>query len=70
MVLTQAEELDVLHYYHLVVLHFIERAVDDLADVHPIPAGQNFMACSTRSGRARESFALGILAEFRPACPG
>ena len=31
VVLAHAEELDVLHHHHLVVLHFVQRAVDDLA---------------------------------------
>src|ERR1700722_346584 len=40
MVLAHAEELDVLHDDHLVVLHGKQRAVDDFVDVRGITAGE------------------------------
>jgi hypothetical protein len=40
VVLAQAKKLDVLHHHHLVVLHFEQGAVDNLADVHAIATGE------------------------------
>ena len=66
VVLAHAEELDVLHHHHLVVLHFVERAVDDLVDVHAVAAGQELAAPCRRAPacRARPS-RVGIFAQLR-----
>ena len=40
MVLAQAEELDVLHHDHFVVLHFVKRAIHQLLNVRVVSAGR------------------------------
>jgi hypothetical protein len=40
MVFAQAEELDVLHDYHCIVLYLEQSVIDDSMDVRPVAAGK------------------------------
>ena len=63
VVLAHAEELDVLHDHHLVVFHFVDGAVDDLADIRAVAARQKTQRLFDALGRAHQAFALGVFAE-------
>ena len=63
VVLAQAEELDVLHHHHLVVLHVVQRAVQDIFDVHLVAAGQKAQRLVDALRRAQQAIALRVLAQ-------
>src|ERR1039458_913980 len=65
VVLAHAEELDVPHDHHLVVLHFVQRTVDQLADVHLVAARQEFERLVHALRSFLQAFALRIFHQHR-----
>ena len=69
VVLAHAEELDVLHDHHLVVLHVEQSPVDDLVDVHRVAAGEELQRPLGAQRRAHQAFALGIFTQLAEDFP-
>src|ERR1039458_8161205 len=63
VVLAQAEELDVPHHHHFVVLHLVQRSIQNLLDVHSKTAGQEAQGLVHTLGRTRQAIALRVLAQ-------
>ena len=66
MVLAHAEEFDVAHHHHLVVLYFVQRAVEHLLDIGSVAAGEELERLIDALGRAPQALAAGILAQASP----
>jgi hypothetical protein len=69
VVLTEAEDFDVLDNHHLVVGDLVERAVQDLIHILMIAAGQKTQGPSHALGRFEQPVARGILAQFADQHP-
>src|SRR5688572_25764380 len=69
VVLAEAEELDVAHDHHLVVVDAETRAVDQSVWIDVVPRRQLVVHAPHPLRRADQPFALGILADLRQECP-
>src|SRR5262249_16941801 len=59
----QAEEFDILHHHHLVILDFVEGSIDDLVNVGAVSSGKKLQRLLDSLGRALKPVAVGILSE-------
>jgi hypothetical protein len=69
VVFAQAEEFDILHHHHLVVLHLVERAIEKLLNIGAVSAGEELEGLVHALGSAQQAVASGVLAQFREDLP-
>src|SRR5581483_1774017 len=64
VVFAKTEELDVLDHYHLVILHVVEGPVEDLLQIHAIPAGEELHRLVDAGGGPQQTIAVRIFAQL------